>query len=1370
MVTPSEKVVEALRASLVENTRLKRLNQQLAGRSRQPVAVVGLACRFPGGADTPARFWQNLLDGADGTSDVPAERWDMDLYHHPRKGMPGKSYTRRGAFISDLAGWDAAFFGATPQEALRLDPQHRQILELAWEALEEAGIPAERVKGSRTGVFLGLGDSQQYINLQYEAEGAACADDPLFSLGTSTSAAAGRVAHHLDARGPCISVDTACSSALTATHLAVQSLRSGECDLAIVGTASALMSPGAFVQACIMSMLAADGRTKTFDAAADGYVMGEGCGVVVLQRADQAAAEGRPAHAVIRGSAITQDGRSNGLTAPSRQAQVAVIREALADAGLSPGEVAFVEAHGSGTSLGDAIEFSSLTEVFGDRDAEQPLVVGAVKTNVGHLLTAAGMAGLVKTVLAVENGELPGNLHFSEPNSVVTLDGPVRPQLGRRPFPGAVRRAGVSSFGWSGTNVHLIVEQAAQAPTSPAPADEQLLTLSAAGPASLAEAADALAEHLERHPGLALADVAFTTRTGRSRLGFRRAVVAADVPDAVARLRDTGRTAVIANARRRVGLVLPDGEAATGSVRGLYESEPAFRAAYDECRERPSTFALGYGLVKLLEAYGVRPAVVYGRGPGRYVAGAAAGVFGLADAMALAADPATAGVRYAEPRMSLISAVTGAALAPAEATHPDHWTRPDGAPIATGLLARYADLVIDLGSTGPATALPVVRLDLGQDQDVDRRAWLSALAELWEHGPAIAWPAGGNLLRLPTYRFQRTRYWPAAAASDAPALSSDRGTRFLARTWRRDDARPPVPDRGTVLLLAADGDLRRAFTELAEAEGHQVVAARPEDSAEHLTGNPLRIVHADASDRGFYSLLELVQSLGRLPGEHPIELVVALSQTFDVLGGEPVRPMQATLTGLCRSIPDEYPRIRVTCVDLEGAAEPGDHAAHLLRELAHPGVAGLTAWRRGRRWLPSLDAVEAAPVADDQVFPAGGAYVITGGTAGLGFALARRLAPQRSRLALVSRTELPPPADRDAWMREHGSADRISRILLGVEQLQAAGAQVLTVRADVSNPDDVDAAFRTVREEFGRINAVIHAAGVPGRGLLQSKTRAEAAAVLAPKVTGTLNLAAALRADPPDLLVLYSSAVTALGGIGEGDYGAANAFLDAFAAAEDGRGEVARRVVSAGWAPWQHDSWQADAYADAPELRDLVGRNRSDFGFTDDEGLDALGQIVAAGHPHLYVLNQPLPALAVALKQVPDVLTVAPRQRYPRPDLRVAFVTPRTATEIRVAEIWQQLLGVEQVGLHDPFFELGGSSLIGLAVVARLGTEFGRDLPAASLLEHPTVARLAAVIDESGSDAGPSPSGQQISDSTDRGQRRRDRAAAAPARRRRAAK
>ncbi len=573
-----------------------------------PICVVGMACRFPGAADSPDTFWRNLTDGLDAATEVPADRWDAAAHYSADPDAPGTAYTTRGGFISDLAGFDAAFFDISPREALRMDPQQRILLEVAWQALENAGVAPDGIRGSRTGVFVGQMVSSQYANLQVDG-GAGCLDDPYFGIGTSSSVVSGRLSYLLDLHGPSLLVDTACSSSMVALHLAMTSLRQGESDLALVGGVSATMHPDVFRQGSKMRMLAVDGRCKTFDATADGFLIGEGCGVVVVERLSSAVANGHRVLAVLRGSAVNQDGASNGLTAPNGAAQVSVIRAALAAAGRVPAEMDFVEAHGSGTLLGDSIEMTSLHEVFGlDRRADRPLVVGAVKTNVGHLVGAAGMAGLIKTVLAVGHRRIPANLHLAEVNPTVdwdrcpvllpdrTIPWPSVPdQPGEGSDAAAPRRralAGVSSFGWSGTNAHVVIEE----PPGPAlvSPDEgpswQAVLLSARTESALSAVAANLRDHLAADPDANLADIAFTTQVGRSALDYRTAVTCHDVRDAVAALDRVATEPAPRHVPRGrdvpVSLLLPgSGEHYVGMGRDLYESEAAFRAAIDECAE-----------------------------------------------------------------------------------------------------------------------------------------------------------------------------------------------------------------------------------------------------------------------------------------------------------------------------------------------------------------------------------------------------------------------------------------------------------------------------------------------------------------------------------------------------------------------------------------------------------------------------------------------------------------------------------------------------------------------------------------------------------------------------------------------------------------
>jgi acyl transferase domain-containing protein/aryl carrier-like protein len=505
----------------------------------EPVAIVGLGCRFPGGADGPAAFWRLLRDGVDAVVEVPADRWDAGALFDPDPEAPGKSYSRWGGFLSGVDRFDAPFFGISPREAVSMDPQQRLLLEVAWEALEHAGLPPDRLARSRTGVFVGI-SGNDYASLPLRAGGAA-GIDAYFGTGSSTSAAAGRLSYVLGLQGPSMAVDTACSSSLVAVHLACQSLRAGECDLALAGGVNLILTPEAHINLSRARMLAADGRCKTFDATADGYVRGEGCGLVVLKPLSAALAAGDPVLAVIRATAVNQDGPSVGLTAPNGQAQQAVVREALERAGLEPGAIDYVEAHGTGTALGDPIELGALAAALGaGRSPDQPLLVGSVKTNLGHLEAAAGVAGLIKVVLALRHGEIPPHLHLRELNPRIDTGGvPFRVPGEPTPWPAAdgPRRAGISSFGFVGTNAHAVLEEAPAPPPPPAPSrTAHLLVLSAKLPEALRELASRYAALLETIAPVDFAPLCAAAATGRSAFPWRLAVVATSAAEVRVRL------------------------------------------------------------------------------------------------------------------------------------------------------------------------------------------------------------------------------------------------------------------------------------------------------------------------------------------------------------------------------------------------------------------------------------------------------------------------------------------------------------------------------------------------------------------------------------------------------------------------------------------------------------------------------------------------------------------------------------------------------------------------------------------------------------------------------------------------------------------
>ncbi|WP_394845473.1 phosphopantetheine-binding protein [Pendulispora brunnea] len=511
----------------------------LLGQAPSAIAIVGTACRFPGGADDEERFWTLLREGRDGISEVPRERWDVDAYYDPDPQALGKSYTRYGGFLEGVDRFDAPFFEISPREARSMDPQQRMLLEVCWEALERAGLAADELSGRSVGVF--VGSCLRDYELLVQQAGVNDFDAHTVTGGLS-SVLAGRISHVLGLHGPSMALDTACSSSLVAIHLACQSLRSGECELALAAGVNLILAPEGMVMLSRLGALAPDGRCKTFDVRANGFARGEGCGVLVLKRLSDAVAADDDILAVIRGSAVNHDGRSAGLAAPNGVAQRAVVARALESAGVSPDSIGYLEAHGTGTPLGDPIEVDSLKHTFRARADGSHCRLGSVKTNVGHLEAAAGVASVLKVALAMKNEAIPPHLHFTSLNPRISLEGSpfvIPTRLEPWPRGKTPRFAGVSSFGLSGTNAHVVMEEA--------PAKRQhairdvggarVLTLSAKSPRALKALAERYADLLASAGGPSLADVAYSANTGRARFGCRLALVARDGAQAAAQLR-----------------------------------------------------------------------------------------------------------------------------------------------------------------------------------------------------------------------------------------------------------------------------------------------------------------------------------------------------------------------------------------------------------------------------------------------------------------------------------------------------------------------------------------------------------------------------------------------------------------------------------------------------------------------------------------------------------------------------------------------------------------------------------------------------------------------------------------------------------------
>ncbi|WP_394843019.1 type I polyketide synthase [Pendulispora brunnea] len=1385
MLNELQEVVESLTPE--QRTLLAEL--LAAGTADEPMAIIGMAGRFPGAPDVGA-YWELLVEGRDAISETARGR---------------ANGARWGGFLEDVERFDAEFFGITPREAAAMDPQQRLFLETAWEALEDAGLPTASLRRTATGVFVGVSNFD-YIWHQFRSLDEV---DAYASSGSAHCIIANRISYLLDLTGPSLAVDTACSSSLVAVHLACQSLRARECDIALAGGVNLVLTPHLTTSLTRWGMMASDGRCKTFDARADGFVRGEGSGAVVLQRLTDAERSGARILAVVRGSAVNQDGKTNGLTAPNGAAQQAVIRQALARAGVSPAEVSYLETHGTGTSLGDPIEVEAIHEVFGAQATR--CVLGAVKTNIGHLEPAAGIAGLIKVVLALRHGTIPRNLHFQAQNPHLTL--PPGIELANEARPWATPRvAGVSAFSFGGTNAHVVLAEAPARATEPAEvrAAPHLIPLSASHTEARRQMAARHAHLFEAgDAALTVEGVAGLRALHRDHLEERLVVLAEGRAGAAEALRSfaEGRPhpdVVYGSKRpnaRCVFVYTGQGQPWLEMGAALSRTEAVFRdavaevdAAFQRVAGRverapdlartdvaqPAIFRLQVALTKTLAHWGIRPDAVVGHSVGEVAAAWAAGILTLDEAarvvhhrarlmertaglgaMASVALPLAEAVAFVEAHPEVVIAAHNGArdvvlsgrpealeealraleargvrckkLAVAYAFHSPqmdalqgelvrelHGLRPKAPRVAfhstvTGQRerdavgtaeywaknmrerVRFAEAIASTHAEGASNAF----LELGphpaltpyiadaptafcmrRGQD-DRRGLLSAVASLYVHGIEPDWsrlaPRADRRGSLPAYPWQRRRHW--LALHDAPA-----------RTYRTEwiaDAKSPasaVPKR--YLLVAGDGALAEQLRAAIRASGG-VCEADSFDVDEVLLALPA--LHAARA---------LVQRL--LDTEHRPRVTFLTRAAMHLDGDMVAAPELAAIWGFGRALAHEEPSLAVTLLDLPARPHQGEASA-IVSRLAGTAAERQAAWRTGQWYVPRLTA-HALPT--PAPLDAEGTFLVTGGLGSLGLATAERLVSSGARtLALVSR-RVPNAEQRSA-----------------IASLQAKGARVVTLQANVADVDDLARALEELRASAPPLRGVFHGAGVLEDGLLAGSSPEAFDRVLSPKLDGGWNLHRLTKDMNLEHFVLYSSATAVLGAAGQTSYAAANAFLQGLA---EHRRSLGLRAVCVHWGAWAESTMASDAVV--AQLR-----SRGFDTMAQERALDALEGALRDGTTDVTVVEA---EWKTVLEQHPPLehfleRLVEKKQSAVDPIVTVLGVTPAgQRSKVLYGHVRAVVLSV--MGMHagtevrpdQGLVELGLDSLLAVTIANRFSSDLALRLPKTLIYDHPTLQRL----------------------------------------------
>ena len=1270
------------------------------------IAVIGMSCRLPGCTNVD-EFWHNLKNGKESISTLSED--EMRESGGVDELLNDPNYVKRNGAVGDIGQFDAEFFDISDTKAKAMDPQHRFFLEHCWQALESAGYNPLTYKGA-IGLYAGCGLNQYFLkNLMMNKRALEQLGPYLLTLLNDKDFMVTRTAYKLNLTGPAVTIQTACSTSLVAVHHACQSLLNGDCNIALAGgvSLSVPQNQGYLYQAGMI--LSPDGHCRAFDAEANGTVGGSGVSIVVLKPLEEAIEDGDFIYAVIKGTAINNDGHTKvNFTAPSVEGQSQVIQDAIEDSGVNPREITYVEAHGTGTKLGDPIEIEALTQAYRAHTKDRGFcAIGSVKTNIGHTDTAAGCAGLIKVIQMLQHQQIPPSLHYTKPNPHIDFEQSpfyVNRKLTDWPGRNNSRKAAVSSFGIGGTNAHVILEQAPKLKQKrQIKRNWFLVILSARTKTTLAKVKTNLISYLRRVNDMTLEDVAYTLQIGRKAFCRRLAILVQGNSDLIKALSkyenemtsdhfDSSQNSTnLDQLEQEVNLLLfrqhkriASGDYGTLS-RLLQEKLQQLNGLIklgDNVHNDAEYVVLNILMKLWLHGAGIKWQWLYGKGDCHRVP--------------LPTYPF-------EHQHYWIDAATQQEQNTSE-------------PQATTILAKEKEIkdwfYCPLWKQSPPVTL------INKQDDTAKSNQNKPVRYLIFSDSCVFSSHLEQVLKSSQFR----------------VITVDIGDQFMAFNQNKYCICPTQAENYIELVKAIP---------IKDTESLKIFHCWCMSASEtEKTGkiDSKRLEHIQ--NLGFYSLIFLTQALGKFT-KCAVDMTVLSNNLQPITGSETLEPEKATLLGAIRTIPNEYPNIICRSIDL--AWHKDDQTPYLIKQIVHESKLlsedQVIAYRNRQRWVQTFKKITLASSNKSTHFRENGVYLITGGLGGIGLALVSYIVQKvPAKFILFNRSKFPARKDWKHFLSVQTEKNVISQKIKTLQQLEQQGAEILVLQGDIADYDAVNQMIESVHRKFGHINGVIHAAGMADENLIQFHTRKSLASVMAPKVIGTCILYNLLESHDLDFFINCSSLNSIMASPGQVAYCAANNFLDSFAKT---KGNDRSPIVSINWDRWKEVGMAVDATSSLENKIKQFGNHvkqlleNQEPGITSAEGQEVFNRILEQRLPQVITsitnLNQRIVKFKKVSITILNVLSgnqstgkIAKRSR---PNLDTGFVAPRNHFEQDVGAIFEDILGISGVGIHDNFFKLGGDSLLAVMTVAQINKSFGSHLTPSALAEWMTVEKIVAEIE-----------------------------------------